>query len=52
MKLFKNKENTYFLISLKEEEMLRQLRELSEDDRKEIERRFLEIAVKYANWGK
>ena len=25
---------------------------LSEDDRKEIERRFLEIAVKYANWGK
>ena len=47
-----NRESTYFLITVKEEEMLRQLRELSEDDRKEIERRFLEIAVKYANWGK
>ena len=32
--------------------MLRQLRALSEDDREEIERRFLEIAVKYAEWGK
>ena len=32
--------------------MLKQLRELSEDDRKEIERRFLEIALKHAEWGK
>ncbi len=32
--------------------MLKQLRALSEEDRKEIERRFLEIAVKYAEWGK
>ena len=48
MKLLKNKENTYFLISLKEEEMLRRLRELSEKDRREIERRFLEIALKHA----
>ena len=47
-----NQGNNYFLITIKEEEMLRQLRELSEDDRKEIERRFLEIAVKYAEWGK
>lgn len=47
-----NQGNNYSLITFKEEEMLRQLRELSEDDRKEIERRFLEIAVKYANWGK
>lgn len=52
MKLFKNKENTYFLISLKEEEMLRRLRVLSEKDRREIERRFLEIALKHAEWGK
>ena len=47
-----NRERTYFLITVKEEEMLRQLRELSETDRKEIERRFLEIAVKYAEWSK
>lgn len=47
-----NQGNNYFLITFKEEKMLRQLRELSEDDRKEIERRFLEIAVKYAEWGK
>lgn len=47
-----NQGNNYFLITFKEEEMLRQLRELSEDDRKEIERRFLEIALKHAEWGK
>lgn len=47
-----NQGNNYFLITFKEEEMLRQLRALSEEDRKEIERRFLEIAVKYAEWGK
>lgn len=44
-----NRESTYFLITVKEEEMLRQIRELSEADRKEIERRFLEIAVKYGS---
>ena len=32
--------------------MLRQLRELSDEDRKEIQKRFLEIAAKYAVWGK
>lgn len=47
-----NQGNNYFLITFKEEKMLRQLRELSEDDRKEIERRFLEIALKHAEWGK
>lgn len=47
-----NQGNNYFLITFKEEEMLKQLRALSEEDRKEIERRFLEIAVKYAEWGK
>lgn len=50
--LVNNRESTYFLITVKEEEMLRQIRELSEADRKEIERRFLEIAVKYAEWSK
>lgn len=50
--LVNNRESTYFLITLKEEKMLRQIRELSEADRKEIERRFLEIAVKYAEWSK
>lgn len=47
-----NQGNNYFLITFKEEEMLRQLRALSEEDRKEIERRFLEIALKHAEWGK
>lgn len=47
-----NQGNNYFLITFKEEEMLRQLRELSEKDRREIERRFLEIALKHAEWGK
>lgn len=50
--MYSNQENNYFLITFKEEEMLKQLRELSEDDRKEIERRFLEIALKHAEWGK
>lgn len=52
MALCNNRENNCVLITFKEEEMLRQLRELSEDDRKEIERRFLEIALKHAEWGK
>lgn len=47
-----NQGNNYFLITFKEEEMLRQLRELSDEDRKEIQKRFLEIAAKYAVWGK
>lgn len=50
--MYSNQGNNYFLITFKEEEMLRQLRALSEEDRKEIERRFLEIALKHAEWGK
>ena len=50
--MYSNQGNNYFLITFKEEEMLRQLRELSDEDRKEIQKRFLEIAVKYAEWGK
>lgn len=42
----------HFIVTHKEEEMLRQFRELSGDDRKEVERKFLEIAVKYAEWGR
>ena len=42
----------HFLVTHKEEEMLKQFRELSEEDHKEVERKFLEIAVKYAAWGK
>lgn len=41
----------HFLVTHKEEEMLTQLRELSDEDRAEVTRRFLEIAFKYAEWG-
>ena len=41
----------YFIVTHKEEEMLKQLRELSEEERKGVTRRFLEIALKYAKWG-
>ena len=47
-----NQGNNYFLITFKEEEMLRQLRALSKEEQKEKEKRFLEIAAKYAVWGK
>ena len=50
--MYSNQGNNYFLITFKEEEMLKQLRAISADERKEIQRRFLEIAAKYANWGK
>lgn len=42
----------YFIVTHKEEEMLKQLRELSEEERKEVTRRILEIALKYTEWGK
>ena len=42
----------YFIVTHKEAEMLKQLRELSDEDRKEVTRRFLEIALKYTEWGK
>lgn len=47
-----DEEDPYFLITHKEEEMLRQLRALSEEDRREVTRRLFEIALKYAEWGK
>ena len=47
-----DEEDPYFIVTHKEEEMLKQLRELSDEDLKEVMRRFLEIALKYAEWGK
>ena len=41
----------HFLITHKEEELLQQLRELSDDERKEVEKKLLEAALKYAEWG-
>lgn len=38
----------HFLVTHQEKEMLTQFRELSDEDREEVERKFLEIAVKYA----
>ena len=46
-----DEEDPYFIVTHKEQEMLMQLRELSDEDRKEVERKFLEIAVKYAERG-
>lgn len=46
-----NEEDPYFLTNHKEQEMLIQLRELSDEDRKEIEKGFMEIALKYAEWS-
>ena len=46
-----DEEDPYFIVTHKEQEMLMLLRELSDEDRKEVTRRFLEIAVKYAEWG-
>lgn len=46
-----NEEDPYFITTHKEQEMLIQLRELSAEERREIQRRFLEIALKYAEWG-
>lgn len=46
-----DEEDPYFIVTHKEQEMLMQLRELSDEDRAEVTRRFLEIALKYAEWG-
>ena len=46
-----DEEDSYFIVTHKEQEMLNQLRELSDEDRAEVTRRFLEIALKYAEWG-
>ena len=42
----------HFLITHKEEELLQQLRELPDEERKEVEKKLLEAALKYAEWGK
>lgn len=46
-----DEEDTYFLVTHKEEEMLQQLRELSDEDRREVEKKLLEAALKHAEWG-
>lgn len=46
-----NEEDAHFLITYREKEILRRLRKLSEEDRKEVERKFIEIALRYAKWG-
>ncbi len=46
-----NEEDPYFITTHKEQEMLKQLRELSDEDRQEIQRKFLETALKYAEWS-
>jgi len=47
-----DEDDPYFLVTHKEEEMLRQLRELSDEERKEVEKKLLEATLKYAKWGK
>lgn len=46
-----DEDDPYFLVTHKEEEMLRQLRELSDEDREEVEKKLLEAALKHAEWG-
>ncbi len=46
-----DEEDTYFLLTHKEEEMLQQLRELSDEEHKEVEKKLLETALKHAEWG-
>lgn len=46
-----DEDDPYFLVTHKEEEMLRQLRELSDEERKEVEKKLLEAALKRAEWG-
>lgn len=46
-----DEEDPYFVVTHKEEVLLRRLRKLPEADRKEIERKFIEIALRYAKWG-
>ena len=46
-----DEEDPYFIVTCREQEMLQQLRALSDEDRKEVTKKFLEIALKYAKWG-
>ena len=43
-----NEEDPCFVVTHKEELLLKQLRRLSAEDRKEVEQKFVEIALKYA----
>lgn len=47
-----DEEDPYFILTHKEEEMLQQLRELSDEERKDVEKKLLETALKYADWEK
>ena len=47
-----DEEDSYFIVTHKEQEMLKQLRELSDEDRKQVTKRFLEITLKYTERGK
>ena len=46
-----DEEDPYFLVTHKEEKMLQQLRELPDEDRKEVEKKLIEAALKHAEWG-
>lgn len=46
-----DEEDPYFIVTHKEQEMLMQLRELSDEERKEFEKKLLEAALKHAEWG-
>lgn len=46
-----DEEDPHFIVTHKEEEMLQQLRELSDKERKEVEGKLLKAALKYAEWG-
>ena len=46
-----DEEDPYFIVTHKEQEMLKQLRELSDEERREVEKKLLEAALKHAEWG-
>ena len=46
-----DEEDSYFIVTHKEQEMLMQLRELPDEERKEVEKKLLEAALKHAEWG-
>lgn len=46
-----DEKDPYFIVTRKEEKMLQQLRELPDEDRKEVEKKLLEAALKHAEWG-
>ena len=46
-----DEEDPYFLVTHKEQELLQQLRKLSDEEHKEVEKKLLEAALKYADWS-